>query len=151
MAFEDVTPFIYSTAVTIIAVAGAMWRVIAWQNKRQEDRAGKLALAESEKARILREYADKLHREVVDSLKTMDAKMSGMVEDLRKRADLTNGNVSFIRADIADLQEDMLDLWDTAADGSPHTTFDRGKKMKALERRKRRRKIEADRIAQSER
>lgn len=162
MAGEEVYPFIYSTLGTVISLAGLMFVIIRWRESKadiiarelkelEKERAEQLEKAEAEKARVLREYADKLHSEVTTSLENMDNKLTVTQEDLRKRADLTNGNVSFIRADIADLQEDMLDLWDSTANGKQSQSFDRTKKMKALERRKRRRKIEADRIAQSER
>ena len=73
----------------------------------------------------------------------VNVKMTSVLEALGKRTDMINGNIASIRTDIADLQEDLSQVIDK--DESPQTSRERAK-MQRLKRRR----IEADRVAQSE-
>jgi hypothetical protein len=103
-------------------------------------------------------------------MKTIDGKVGTVdnkVEKMFERANLVNGNVSNIRTDIADLQEDLLELY--SADDLEYQKEDNGRDVEVdkghgrdsistrknrkrtdLARRIKRRQIETDRIDQEE-
>lgn len=101
-----------------------------------------------------RVYFDQKNNEMLIKIGDVDTKVREMLSDLRKRADLTNGNVSSIRTDIADLQEDIQMIFDEKAeavgDGDEMIIKTR-KREQDKRRRTKRRAIEKDRVAQSER
>ena len=69
--------------------------------------------------------------------------MTVMIQGLSKRSDLVNGNIANIRADIADLAEDMADI--NTENEPPQAA-----KSRIKAQRLKRRRIEADRVAQAE-
>lgn len=98
-------------------------------------------------------------------------KLNLVLRGLAERADLVNGNVASIRTDIADLQEDLLDLYSgddldyQREDNGRDVEIDHGRGRDGLSARKnrkrldtsrrrlettKRRKIEADRVNQAE-
>jgi len=76
-------------------------------------------------------------------IEKVDNKVMDMLTSLSKRSDLVNGNIANIRADIADLQEDFADA--VVKDETPANTKARVRAMRI-----KRRRIEADRVAQAE-
>ena len=104
-----------------------------------------------------REYYDKKNDEMLLKIAEIDKKVMEMLSDLRKRADLTNGNVSSIRTDIADLQEDIHMIFDEKAealggdDPGDQQIVKSRKREQDKRRRNKRRAIERDRVDQSER
>jgi len=76
-------------------------------------------------------------------IERVDNKVMDMLTSLSKRSDLVNGNIANIRADIADLQEDFADAM--IQDETPSNTKARIRAMRI-----KRRRIEADRVAQAE-
>ena len=76
-------------------------------------------------------------------IEKVDNKVMDMLTSLSKRSDLVNGNIANIRADIADLQEDFADAM--VKDETPANTKARVRAMRI-----KRRRIEADRVAQAE-
>jgi len=101
-----------------------------------------------------KKYSDEKYILMTEKISEVDNKVMEMLSDLRKRADLTNGNVSSIRTDIADLQEDIQMIFDEKAeavgDGDEMIIKTR-KREQDKRRRNKRRAIERDRIDQSER
>jgi hypothetical protein len=76
-------------------------------------------------------------------IEKVDNKVMDMLTSLSKRSDLVNGNIANIRADIADLQEDFAEA--LYQDETPANTKARTRAMRI-----KRRRIEADRVAQAE-
>ena len=77
-------------------------------------------------------------------IEKVDVKLMEMLTGLTKRSDLVNGNIANIRADIADLQEDIAET--SIRDETPANAKARLRSMRI-----KRRRIEADRVAQQER
>jgi len=77
-------------------------------------------------------------------IERVDNKVMDMLTSLSKRSDLVNGNIANIRADIADLQEDV-------AETMIHDETPANAKARIRSMRIKRRRIEADRVAQAER
>jgi len=77
-------------------------------------------------------------------IERIDNKVMDMLTSLSKRSDLVNGNIANIRADIADLQEDV-------AETMIHNETPANAKARVRAMRIKRRRIEADRVAQAER
>lgn len=114
----------------------------------------KLALSQEE----LNKRMDTHERQTEAQIKTMDHNYikgmeeirtilqarSALLDELQKQSQYVNGNIASIRSDIADLQEDLLDV--ISKDDPPQTTRER---IKA--NRLKRRRIESDRILQDER
>ena len=76
-------------------------------------------------------------------IERVDNKVMDMLTSLSKRSDLVNGNIANIRADIADLQEDVADTM--IKDETPANAKARVRAMRI-----KRRRIEADRVSQAE-
>jgi hypothetical protein len=177
MSASDATPFLDITLGNVLTwiisftiIVGALWKAKSWQEKRErekadalikrtEDVANALLKKTEDVAAALKEYTDRRHEDVLTGIDEMQNRLGGIISDLRDRADLTNGNVSNIRTDIADLQEDLLELWESQLSLSksestpaPQTQIETiaDKKRQALERRKKRRQIEVDRVQQNE-
>ena len=108
-------------------------------------------------SRDARAYYDQKNSDMLVKIGEVDRKVMEMLSDLRKRADLTNGNVSSIRTDIADLQEDIQMIFDEKAealqddDPSSKMIIQTRKREQEKRRRNKRRAIEKDRVDQSER
>jgi hypothetical protein len=81
---------------------------------------------------------------VTERIDKLDLKLMTMINDLGKRSDMVNGNIANIRTDIADLQEDLAEM--NIANEDPNNV-----KTRVRAQRLKRRRIEADRISQSER
>lgn len=131
--------------ITLVGLFAVAWATIRWQKKEQEKKAAEMKLVEDAKAQAVKQYSEAQNKEVVRLIGEVNSQMTEMIDDLRKRADMTNGNVAAIRTDIADLQEDVLDLFENTDEDDT-----KEKKRAERERRERRRKIERDRIAQAE-
>jgi uncharacterized phage infection (PIP) family protein YhgE len=112
-------------------------------------------------AKEMKTSSDLVNKELVSKIEQVDKRVTEMLGDLRKRADLTNGNVATIRTEIQDLNDDLQELYDrvpespliAAEDGNGAALQARLKRTKEREKKQRlkRRKIEADRVEQSER
>lgn len=86
-----------------------------------------------------------LQEERINSrIEKIDNKVMDMLTSLSKRSDLVNGNIANIRTDIADLQDDIAEL--SINQDSPLNA-----KVRTRTQKLKRRRIEADRVAQSER
>lgn len=171
-ALADITPII-----TIVALVGGMlFGAVRWLSGQAEKKAERVKeIAEKTAAdlkqltegiardtriytdnhdKTAREYYDIRNTEMLMKVSEVDKKVMEMLSDLRKRADLTNGNVSSIRTDIADLQEDIQMIFDekeeAIGDGDAQIVKSR-KREQDKRRRTKRRAIEKDRIDQSER
>ena len=162
-----------TTIITTVAlVGGLIFGAVRWMTQQAE----KKALAIKEKAehtaaelkittddirQETKEFTISANLDLKHLIESVDSKVAVMLTDLRKRADLTNGNVAMIRTDIADLQEDLSLIQDAlpaavAATGGGSASvadYDRNetKRLRDRKRRDRRRQIEADRVSQSER
>lgn len=69
-------------------------------------------------ARNLRDYTEQVSKELIKKLSDVDEKFARLIEDLSKRADMTNGNVKMIRNEIADVQDDVQSLWEVIEDNN---------------------------------
>ncbi len=85
-----------------------------------------------------------LEERVNGRIEKVDVKLMEMLTGLTKRSDLVNGNIANIRADIADLQEDIAET--SIRDETPANAKARLRAMRI-----KRRRIEADRVSQAER
>lgn len=98
-----------------------------------------------------KEYTEKTNRDIIARIEVIDTKVMSMLSDLRKRAELTNGNVATLRNDIADLQDQMEDLFEDRGKSDSEVRDLQAQRDQKRKRRQRRRQIDSDRIAQSER
>jgi hypothetical protein len=151
---------------TTAIIGGFLWKSVQYINqqhtlreertkKELEERAAKLKQETEEKAAIVKKAIEDKAEEVKNELckendRLMDAidSIKVSVEDLKKRDDLTNGNVADIRNDIADLQEELQELYES----TPHMAASdvvKNSRTKRLKRREKRKIIEANRIAQN--
>jgi hypothetical protein len=96
-------------------------------------------------------YTENTNKEIIQRIEAIDRKVMEMLNDLRKRADLTNGNVATLRTDIADLQEQMEELFEDRNKSADERKMSEQIREKRKKQRTRRREIDANRIAQSER
>lgn len=67
-------------------------------------------------ARNLREHNTAMNEMLKIAIQEVDEKVMKMLQDLSKRADMTNGNVGKIRNEVQDVKEDVQDLWDRLED-----------------------------------
>jgi FtsZ-interacting cell division protein ZipA len=93
-----------------------------------------------------------LLKDKINGIELIVASLSTVVKDnfneLRTRADLTNGNVAHIRNDMTDLAADIQELFETI---DPHADTQgaiRVSRDKEVRRRERKRQIESDRVEQ---
>lgn len=167
---------VISILIGVGTLGGFIYKMGAWINKKAETKAAILKEVTEKKADELRKYAEEVAKEVRDinekQIADLQKRLDGLEDKIDKvfqRADLVNGNVSNIRTDIADLQEDLLELYsaddieyEQNEDSGRHIEVDKGRgrdsvssrknrKRVDLNRRLKRRKIESDRIEQSER
>lgn len=131
-------------------------------NKTAKDVATLIKAEADERDRKLRDYTEHgfaenkqmisdlgsklsaLDQKVTERIDKLDTKLMAMIDNLTKRSDMVNGNIANIRTDIADLQEDL-------AEQSSHTEDPANAKARIRAQRLKRRRIEADRVAQAER
>lgn len=159
---------IVSIIAGLVALGAYIEQAISKLRKRQEEiaiqKAEMLKKSTEDIAKGIKEANEKQILELRQKLSDFDEKL----EKTYQRADLVNGNVSNIRTDIADLQEDILELYSSddieyeQDENGRHAQLDRGRgrdavsarknrKRTELNRRIKRRQIETDRVSQSER
>lgn len=161
--FTDLTAIM----TPIVIIGGFIFGGIKYLNSQAEKKrilskeealqtANELKRLAGETAKEVRMYSDKINNEMMVKVTEVDRKVMEMLDDLKHRADLTNGNVQIIRTEIADLQEDLQDLYDEMENGGSNDNDvdrednDRRRRQRAKKQRIKRRSIEADRINQSE-
>ena len=114
-------------------------------NLKSEATALKLEETTESIRKETKEFTTGANTDLKHLIESIDEKVTMMLADLRKRVDLTNGNVAMIRTEIADLQEDIQSLYDiNSGDGED---FKQRKREQERTRRQRRRKIEVDRVS----
>lgn len=96
-------------------------------------------------------YTESTNKEIIARIGIIDNRVMTMLSDLRKRAELTNGNVATLRTDIADLQEQIEELFEDKGKSEDEIRDLKKEREKKKRQRQRRKEIDADRIAQSER
>lgn len=89
-----------------------------------------------------KEHYDKENMMLSSKITNLDEILKDMFDELKTRADMTNGNVASIRGDISDLQEDFSQMYRVLY---PDESDVRERNLKMRERRK---QIEADRKTQ---
>lgn len=135
-AFSSSIPIILGI-VGITALCGFIYKIGEWINKRTAEKTETLKAETRHKADELKEYTNEKWEINRNTIGSMNEKMDKLVA----RADLVNGNVSNIRTDIINLQEDLAALYETK--GEPQ-------RKRALRRRTKKREIEKNRVAQQE-
>jgi uncharacterized phage infection (PIP) family protein YhgE len=102
--------------------------------------------------------SEAVNKEIMGKIEQVDKRVMEMLSDLRRRADLTNGNVATIRTEIQDLNDDLQELYEQMPEpvvptGNGAAMAERVKRTREREKKQRmkRRKIEQDRVEQSER
>lgn len=126
-------------------------RIAAEVKTRAERIAEELKRSTADILMTSKTYTESTNKEIIDKIASIDKKVMEMLNDLRKRADLTNGNVATLRSDIADLQEQMEELFEDRDKNSDERRELQVQREKKKKQRERRREIDRNRIAQSER
>lgn len=138
---------------TAVLVGGMIFGAVRWTSQQAEKKAEALKETTEGIRKETKEFTTSANSDLKHLIESVDSKVTTMLSDLRKRADLTNGNVSVIRTEIADLQEDIQMIFDekSDADNGDDDVIKSRKREQERKRRQKRRSIEADRVSQSER
>lgn len=133
---------------------------VAEQIKKEAEETAEDVKALTERiAAEMKETSEAVNKEIMGRIEQVDKRVMEMLSDLRRRADLTNGNVAVIRTEIADMNDDLQELYEQIPDssqtavGNGSGNAERLKRTREREKKQRlkRRKIEQDRVEQSER
>lgn len=166
MVEEVAVEFGFSQITTILStvaiIGGLLFTTARWLEQKADRKAERVKEIAEKTALDLktiaektvsdtRIYSEKRYDELTQKVGSIDIKVVELLSDLRKRADLTNGNVALIRTEIADLQDDIAMIQDILPTNADTVKQSDMKKLRDRKRRNRRRDIEKDRVEQSER
>ena len=140
-------------------------RTAAEVKREVEDKADRIKAEIAETAKILKEHTDdvaaeikinfdKMNIELKGEIKSVHDQLMKVLEDLRVKQDMTNGSVKLIREEIAQVNNDVEDLWDIQEDNEKKlaATEDHralGQETQSVSRRRRRRKAKRKQKQQS--
>jgi polyhydroxyalkanoate synthesis regulator phasin len=161
MVGVEIVGTITTVITTVVLVGGMILGAVRWQTGQAEKKANKVKEEIESAAKIVKDettkhvtdlkaYSDNSAKNLEQKIAEVDRKVIEMLDDLRKRADFTNGAVSSIRTDIADLQDEMERMARTTGAGDSDDEVAESRRRNERRRREKRRAIERDRIEQSE-
>jgi hypothetical protein len=89
-------------------------------------------------AAYLEKKTDNTSKEILNNIQDVDRRLTAMIDSLQRGAELTNGNVTKIRSDILELQDDVDNIYDKInkeeIQNNPQKKLERDRKRKIRRR-----------------